>query len=108
MKLFNKVLDAKYEDTECEVGMGGGCEYFYQFHKKDYPEIKRLSELFNDLYTWTVTNKGLILSNDQLNKARKMKDDIDANLNSKAYIALITEDEKNAKLGYPKYDANYR
>jgi len=107
MKLFNKVLDAKYEDTECDVGMGG-CEYFYWFHKKDYPEIKRLSELFNDLYTWTVTNKGLILTNDQLNKARKMKDDIDANLNSKAYIALITEDEKNAKLGYPKYDANYR
>ena len=34
-----------------------------------------------------------------------MKADIDANLNSKAYIALITEDEKNAKLKYPKYDA---
>ena len=107
MKLFNKVLDANYKDTECDVGMGG-CEYFYWFHKKDYPEIKRLSNNFNVLYRWTTTDNSLKLSDDQLNKARKMKDDIDTNLNSKKFGELITKDKKNAEEGYPQYDANYR
>ena len=109
MKLFNKVFDAKYKVTVCDDQMGAGsCAWSYPFHTNDQPEIERLSNEFNELYTWTTNNNPLNLSEDQLNKARKMKADIDENLNRDAYGALIAEDKKNADVGYPKYDKGYK
>ena len=106
MKLFNKVFDAKYEVTVCDLYMGA-CKWSYPF-KTDQPEIERLNNDFNELYMWTTNNNPLNLSDDELNKARKMKTDIDANLNSPAYGALIREDKENAEAGYPQFDSNYR
>lgn len=107
MKLFNKVLDAKYEDTICDLYMGA-CAWSYPFHKNDHPEIERLTNKFNELYMWTTNTNPLNLSDDQMNKARKMKTDIEANLNRDAYIALITKDKKNAEEDYPEFDNDFR
>jgi hypothetical protein len=107
MKIFNKVLDANYKGVVCDLYMGS-CAWSYPFHTTDHPEIERLSNDFNELYMWTTNNNPLNLNNDELNKARKMKADIDANLNRDAYVVLITEDNKNAEVGYPEFDKDFK
>ena len=107
MKLFNKVLDANYKGTVCDLNMGS-CAWSYPFHTTDQPEIERLSNDFNELYMWTTNNNPLNLNNDELNKAEQMNADIDANLKSVAYVALITEDNKNAEVGYPEFDEDFK
>jgi hypothetical protein len=57
---------------------------------------------------WTTNNNPLNLNNDELNKARKMKADIDANLKSVAYVALITEDNNAAAAEYPEFDKDFK
>ncbi len=107
MKLFNIVLNAKYEDAVCQLNMEA-CAWTYPFHKTDRPEIERLNQEFNELYNWTMKDNPLNLSDDEKEKANKMKRDIDEKLNGNEYNLLIKKDAHNEKEGYPPYERGFK